>query len=83
MCLLQRDVCTCLLPIQMVPLPCSVPSTSMTGLARSRTHSASSCMGCGESAFSRSVTNGQSDRTPECSESPAVVDRPQPVEMCS
>nr|XP_012610483.2 protein NDRG3 isoform X3 [Microcebus murinus] len=45
----------------------SVPSASMTRLARSRTHSTSSSIGSGESPFSRSVTSNQSDGTQESS----------------
>ncbi|XP_031289724.1 protein NDRG3 isoform X1 [Camelus dromedarius] len=59
----------------------SVPSASMTRLARSRTHSTSSSMGSGESAFSRSVTSSQSDGTQESSESPDVPDRHQTMEV--
>ncbi|EPY78304.1 hypothetical protein CB1_001108052 [Camelus ferus] len=54
---------------------------SMTRLARSRTHSTSSSMGSGESAFSRSVTSSQSDGTQESSESPDVPDRHQTMEV--
>uniref|UniRef100_A0A452RE22 Protein NDRG2 n=1 Tax=Ursus americanus TaxID=9643 RepID=A0A452RE22_URSAM len=59
----------------------TVPSASMTRLARSRTHSTSSSIGSGESAFSRSVTSNQSDGTQESSESPDVVDRHQTMEV--
>ncbi|KAJ8794253.1 hypothetical protein J1605_003210 [Eschrichtius robustus] len=59
----------------------SVPSASMTRLARSRTHSTSSSIGSGESAFSRSVTSNQSDGTQESSESPDVLDRHQTMEV--
>ncbi|XP_044774731.1 protein NDRG3 isoform X4 [Neomonachus schauinslandi] len=58
-----------------------IPSASMTRLARSRTHSTSSSIGSGESAFSRSVTSNQSDGTQESSESPDVVDRDQTMEV--
>ncbi|XP_022350191.1 protein NDRG3 isoform X4 [Enhydra lutris kenyoni] len=58
-----------------------IPSASMTRLARSRTHSTSSSIGSGESAFSRSVTSNQSDGTQESSESPDVVDRHQTMEV--
>uniref|UniRef100_A0A8D0MPA3 NDRG family member 3 n=1 Tax=Sus scrofa TaxID=9823 RepID=A0A8D0MPA3_PIG len=58
-----------------------IPSASMTRLARSRTHSTSSCIGSGESAFSRSVTSNQSDGTQESSESPDVLDRHQTMEV--
>ncbi|XP_033289564.1 protein NDRG3 isoform X5 [Orcinus orca] len=59
----------------------SVPSASMTRLARSRTHSTSSSIGSGESAFSRSVTSNQSDGAQESSESPDVLDRHQTMEV--
>ncbi|KAK2498729.1 hypothetical protein MC885_001119, partial [Smutsia gigantea] len=59
----------------------SVPSASMTRLARSRTHSTSSSIGSGESTFSRSVTSNQSDGTQESSESPDVLDRHQTMEV--
>uniref|UniRef100_A0A8D1C2J7 Protein NDRG2 n=1 Tax=Sus scrofa TaxID=9823 RepID=A0A8D1C2J7_PIG len=58
-----------------------IPSASMTRLARSRTHSTSSSIGSGESAFSRSVTSNQSDGTQESSESPDVLDRHQTMEV--
>uniref|UniRef100_A0A2I2YMQ5 NDRG family member 3 n=1 Tax=Gorilla gorilla gorilla TaxID=9595 RepID=A0A2I2YMQ5_GORGO len=59
----------------------SVPSASMTRLARSRTHSTSSSLGSGESPFSRSVTSNQSDGTQESCESPDVLDRHQTMEV--
>ncbi|CAH6776904.1 Ndrg3 [Phodopus roborovskii] len=59
----------------------SVPSASMTRLARSRTHSTSSSIGSGESPFSRSVTSNQSDGTQESCESPDVLDRHQTMEV--
>ncbi|XP_052040061.1 protein NDRG3 isoform X1 [Apodemus sylvaticus] len=59
----------------------SVPSASMTRLARSRTHSTSSSIGSGESPFSRSVTSTQSDGTQESCESPDVLDRHQTMEV--
>ncbi|XP_055400946.1 protein NDRG3 isoform X5 [Bubalus kerabau] len=58
-----------------------IPSASMTRLARSRTHSTSSSIGSGESAFSRSVASNQSDGTQESSESPDVLDRHQTMEV--
>nr|KAF6330563.1 NDRG family member 3 [Myotis myotis] len=58
-----------------------IPSASMTRLVRSRTHSTSSSIGSGESAFSRSVTSNQSDGTQESSESPDVLDRHQTMEV--
>uniref|UniRef100_A0A8C6AG74 N-myc downstream-regulated gene 3 protein n=2 Tax=Monodon monoceros TaxID=40151 RepID=A0A8C6AG74_MONMO len=58
-----------------------IPSASMTRLARSRTHSTSSSIGSGESAFSRSVTSNQSDGAQESSESPDVLDRRQTMEV--
>lgn len=59
----------------------TVPSASMTRLARSRTHSTSSSIGSGESPFSRSVTSSQSDGTQESCESPDVLDRHQTMEV--
>ena len=59
----------------------TVPSASMTRLARSRTHSTSSSIGSGESPFSRSVTSNQSDGTQESCESPDVLDRHQTMEV--
>ncbi|XP_049635250.1 protein NDRG3 isoform X4 [Suncus etruscus] len=58
-----------------------IPSASMTRLVRSRTHSTSSSLGSGESAFTRSVTSTQSDGTQESCESPDVLDRPQTMEV--
>ncbi|XP_070103794.1 protein NDRG3 isoform X8 [Equus przewalskii] len=58
-----------------------IPSASMTRLARSRTHSTSSSIGSGESAFSRSVTSNQSDGTQEFSESPDALDRHHTMEV--
>uniref|UniRef100_A0A8I6ALQ5 Protein NDRG3 n=1 Tax=Rattus norvegicus TaxID=10116 RepID=A0A8I6ALQ5_RAT len=59
----------------------TLPSASMTRLARSRTHSTSSSIGSGESPFSRSVTSNQSDGTQESCESPDVLDRHQTMEV--
>uniref|UniRef100_A0A8D1PTN0 Uncharacterized protein n=1 Tax=Sus scrofa TaxID=9823 RepID=A0A8D1PTN0_PIG len=57
-----------------------IPSASMTRLAQSQTHSTSSSIACGRSAFSLHATSNQSDGTQESSESPDVLDRHQTME---